>query len=165
MVEDLVPAGGTYHHVGMYWATTLLSNQKPFSNTNSYSSSGTARPVAKYIVFMTDGTMSTSGDEYSAYGLEYSSEYGNHVRSDTNSDTTTRHRSRFRYICEYAKQQSIQVHTVAFTDSVSTTDRASLEKCASSEDDFYLANSGEAGELDAVFERIGRNIGYLRVSK
>jgi|TARA_R100000501_G_scaffold18424_1_gene38710 hypothetical protein len=168
-IDTLVPAGGTYHNIGMYWGIALLSNEAPFINTDTWPVGGAGgrpgRPVAKYLIFMTDGTMDTSGHSYSAYGIEFASDYRNHVRPDTGSSTGNQHRARFRMLCEYAKQQGIQVHTVAFTRDVGDTDEEALRKCASSTDDYYQADSGRAGELEEVFEKIGRNIGYLRVSQ
>ena len=160
-VDALKPNGGTYHDLGMYWGLALISPGAPFTNPSTYLASGhTGTPpgVNRYIVFMSDGEIdpATSYTAYSKYNWDH------RTRSDT-TEPKAEHRARFRMICEAAKRQGIEVSTVAFSTSIGTTDKNAIRDCASSEDNYYLAETAE--DLNEAFEKIAQNIGYLRVSK
>ena len=160
-VDALKPNGGTYHDLGMYWGLALISPGAPFTNASTYLASGhTGTPpgVNRYIVFMSDGEIdpATSYTAYSKYNWDH------RTRSNT-YEPKAEHRARFRMICEAAKRQGIEVSTVAFSTSIGTTDKDAIRDCASSEDNYYLAETAE--DLNEAFEKIAQNIGYLRVSK
>lgn len=160
-IDALVPNGGTYHDLGMYWGLALISPGAPFSNDDTYLAAGhTGEPrgVNRYIVFMSDGEIdpATSYTAYSKYSWDH------RTKSDT-AEPKAEHRARFRMICEAAKKQGIEVSTVAFSTSIGTTDKNAIRDCATSTDHYYVAESAE--DLNDAFRKIAQNIGYLRVSK
>ncbi|RKS86435.1 pilus assembly protein TadG-related protein [Sphingosinicella microcystinivorans] len=160
-IDALQPAGGTYHELGMYWGLALISPGAPFPNESTYLApghTGEERGINRYIVFMSDGEIDP-GISYSAYGQYL---WDHRTRSNT-TEPKPEHRARFRMICEAAKKQGIKVSTVAFSTSIGSTDKTAIEQCASSEDDYYVAET--ADDLNKAFEKIAQNIGYLRVSK
>lgn len=166
-VNGLDVVGNTYHDVGMYWGLALISPQAPFENENTYLASGFSgeeRGVNRYIVFMTDGKMEPNAS-YSAWGQEGNpSSANNHtVTSNTETNRVNAHRRRFRMLCEEAKRTGIEVSTVAFSNSVGSTDEDALKLCATSEDHYYKTET--ASGLEEAFQKIAQNIGYLRVSK
>ncbi len=159
-IDDLNVGGNTYHDVGMYWGLAMISPRAPFENDNVHG----GRPVARYLVFMSDGLMNTNGSLYSSYGYgRYKTSYGNNVTTGADADPVEQHRRRFRLLCESAKRQGIEVSTIAFSSDVGGADEDAIRSCATTVDHFYEADSAEA--LGDAFERIGQNIGYLRVSK
>ena len=166
-LDTLTPSGNTFHDVGMYWGLALISPEAPFANPDTYiapGSPGTAQPVKRYIVFMTDGDINANGNTYSAYGYETRpTSAGNNVTADRNTAPDLQHRVRFRMLCDAAKRQGIEVSTVAFSTSIGSGDRAALQGCATSVDHYYTASSAAA--LNTAFENIAKNIGHLRVSK
>lgn len=160
-IDALKPAGGTYHELGMYWGLALISPGAPFPNDSTYLApghTGEERGVNRYLVFMSDGEIDP-GITYSAYSQYL---WDHRTRSNT-TEPKPEHRARFRMICEAAKMQGIKVSTVAFSTSIGTTDKNAIQDCASSEDDYYVAETAE--DLNEAFQKIAQNIGYLRVSK
>lgn len=160
-IDALVPNGGTYHDLGMYWGLALVSPGAPFTNPDEYLAAGhtgEARGVNRYIVFMSDGEIdpATSYTAYSKYDWDH------RTRSNT-TEPKPEHRGRFRMICEAAKKQGIEVSTIAFSTSIGTTDKDAIRDCATSEDHYYEADT--ADDLNDAFTKIAQNIGYLRVSK
>ncbi len=159
-LDDLTPVGNTFHDVGMYWGLALISPGAPFTNPDTFAD----RPVKRYIVFMTDGDLNAAGDTYSSYGLETRpTGTGNHVTTTRDSQPDAEHRARFRMLCEAAKRQGVEVSTIAFSSSVSSSDKASLKGCANTEDNYYVTNT--ASGLEDTFKKIAQNIGYLRISR
>jgi hypothetical protein len=118
---------------------------------------GSKRDVKKYIVFMTDGELAPPGS-YSAWGKE---SWEKRIHSD--SDSTTEHRKRFQMLCEAAKQQNVNISTIAFGDDMGISDERALKGCATTEDQYYEA--ANSADLIAVFQAIANNIGYLRLSE
>ncbi|MEE4350755.1 MAG: TadE/TadG family type IV pilus assembly protein [Pacificimonas sp.] len=157
-VQNLQVRGSTYHDVGMYWALELLSTSAPFANQDNFA--GLA--VNKYVIFMTDGDLAPRPDIYTAFGIEESpTSQNNHTITSGNS--INEHRERFELLCSTAKANSIEIYTIAFSSSITATDRTSLQGCASSPEHYKPASA--AGELEAAFTSIAQNIGYLRVSQ
>ena len=159
-VNGLVAEGGTLHDVGMYWGLVMISPQAPFVNETEYLApghTGSKRDVKKYIVFMTDGELSPPST-YSAWGKE---SWEKRIHSD--SDSKDEHRKRFQMICEAAKQQNVNISTIAFGDDMGTSDENALKGCATNTDQYYEA--ANSADLIAVFQAIANNIGYLRLSE
>lgn len=159
-VNSLTAQGGTLHDVGMYWGLVMISPQAPFANETEYLApghTGSKRDVKKYIVFMTDGQLEPPGS-YSAWGKE-----GWEKRIHSDADSVAEHRKRFQMLCEAAKQQNVNISTIAFGDSMGTSDRSALTGCATNTDQFYEA--ANSADLIAVFQAIANNIGYLRLSE
>lgn len=159
-INGLVAEGNTLHDVGMYWGLVMISPQAPFPNETEYLApghTGSKRDVKKYIVFMTDGALQPPTG-YAAWGKEG---WEKRIHSDNNS--MDEHRRRFQMLCEAAKQQNVNISTVAFGESMGTTDERALKGCATTSDQYYEA--ANSADLIAVFQAIANNIGYLRLSE
>ena len=169
LLARLVARGSTYHDVGMIWGTRLISNGGVWgtSNPDTYNQIS----VQRYIVYMTDGTMSAPRDlcyytscsatsydhsaAYSAYGIEA---YDRRVGATSDADSNLRHTKRFLMACNAAKAKSISIWTIAF----GTGRVDSLDRCASSLDQSSTASSSD--DLISRFATIGKSIGSLRIS-
>ena len=150
--DSLVPRGSTYHDIGMIWGARLSSPSGIFqSNVTETPANGGA--IARHIIFMTDGQMSTSSGLQTAYGIEW---HDRRVTNNGSSDQNARHSARFLAVCQAAKAKGIRVWVIAF-GSVLTTN---LENCASTDSAF---TAGNASQLNAAFQEIAKNVGELRV--
>lgn len=173
-LNGLVAQGSTYHDIGMIWGTRMISSGGVFGPDNPATYKG--RTVNKYIIFMTDGEISTpidfcvsvswSGacnsntgnhvDAYSAWGIEF---FDKRIGALNNADNDARHTTRFLMACNEAKARNVSIWTIAF--GTGTVD--SLTKCASNADQASTADNST--QLIEKFAEIGRNIGPLRLSK
>ena len=154
IANSLLPSGGTYHDIGMIWGARLLSPDGIFSvNVNSPPVNG--GKVARHIIFMTDGDMSTGVYDHSSYGVE---RYDKRVTDDGQTGRDARHTSRFLAMCAATKAKGIRIWVVAFASGL-TTD---LENCASPDSAFPASN---APELNAAFQDIAQTVGELRVTQ
>ena len=66
-VNTLDPGGNTYHDTGMIWGTRMISSAGIFADSPDTFAS---MPVARHIIFMSDGVIVTDSDTYSLYGIE-----------------------------------------------------------------------------------------------
>ncbi|RYF19590.1 MAG: hypothetical protein EOO77_09785 [Oxalobacteraceae bacterium] len=159
LLGKLVAKGSTYHDIGMIWGTRMISNAGIWGSNNpdTFQQIG----VQRYIVYMTDGTISAPRDltdhsnAYSSYGIEG---YDGRVGATSDSDNNNRHTKRFMMACNAAKAKAISIWTIAFGTGRVT----SLDKCASSLDQSSIA--ANSGDLIARFATIGRSIGSLRIA-
>lgn len=169
LLGRLVARGSTYHDIGMIWGTRLISSGGIWGsgNPDTYNQI----PVQRYIVYMTDGTMSAPRDlcyytncsatsydhsaAYSSYGIEA---YDRRVGATSDSDNNQRHTKRFLMACNAAKAKSISIWTIAF----GTGRVDSLDRCASSQD--QSSTAADSNDLIARFATIGRSIGSLRIA-
>ncbi len=156
-VNTLSAGGSTYHDLGMIWGLRLISPTGLWASRNTSSPNGL--PIARHIIFMTDGQMSTQDDDYSAYGLERHDERvggGEH----TKNDLVARHNARFLAMCDLAKKQyDIHVWTIAFGEPLSNT---RLVECADTGRSF---EANDADELNDTFRRIATRIADLRLEQ
>lgn len=150
--DNLVAVGSTYHDIGMIWGGRLASPEGIFA-TNVNETPANGGSVARHLIFMTDGQMQPSYLIQSAYGIEY---HDRRVTDDGSSEHTSRHRSRFRAVCEAIKAKGIRIWVIAFGTGL-TSD---LETCAST-DSAYTASDAE--ELESTFQEIAKDVGELRV--
>jgi Flp pilus assembly protein TadG len=151
--DALNPTGSTYHDIGMIWGARLSSPTGMFSSivTDTPTNGGA---VARHIIFMTDGQMSTSTRAQTAYGVEY---HDMRVTGDgSSSEQRERHSARFLAVCEATKAKGIRVWVIAF--SAALTDN--LESCASADSAFPATS---AAQLNSAFQEIAKNVGELRV--
>jgi len=140
--SDFLPAGRTYHTIGMVWGVRLMSPEGMFSADHGAAPNG--RPVNRHIIFMTDGAMDTSDDSYSAYGLDASGNAAHNVR--------------FVAACQAAKDRGISVWVVSFAMSLTTE----LEDCA---DDGQAFQASNTEELNDMFQTIAQRIAELRITE
>lgn len=149
-LDGLRATGGTYHDNGMIWGSRLLSDAGAFADSPT---SWQSMPVAKHLIFMTDGVLETGGG-YSTYGVEG---YDERVTGG-NGSQNARHTKRFAMMCDAAKAKGYSVWVVGFTAASSD-----LQTCASNANQYVLATTTEV--LVEKFRQIGRNIGALRLTQ
>lgn len=153
-VDKLSFLGGTYHDVGMIWGVRLIANDGVFGDgEDSYNS----MPVAKHIIFMTDGALAPNADSYGAYGVENLDQRV--TASAAASGQLGRDEQRFKMMCNQAKQMKVTVWVVAFA----TSSTAALNECASGANQISTSTNKE--QLISKFVEIGKNIGTLRLTQ
>ena len=150
---DFVPFGGTYHDTGMIWGTRMLSPTGIFA-TDTKAWPG-RNPPNRYIVFMTDGHMSTNQFIYGMYGWE---NYDLRTTGGNFSNSDAYHNARFLAECTAAKNRNIKVYVV----SLATALDANLTSCASPNSSYFASNSAA---LQAAFQSIAQQVAMLRISQ
>lgn len=143
--------GGTYHDIGMLWGARFLSPTGMFASENP-TQHGIV-PVNRHIVFMTDGKLDTGDTLYSAFGVD---RYHNRIQGSQSQ--TTKHINRFDSICDRVKSTGTTIWVIA----LDVTDTDDIEDCATTSDHFYTS---DGSDLESIFERIGRGIGNLRLTR
>lgn len=154
-LNTLVATGGTYHDNGMRWGARLISSGGVFGPDNPATHGN--MPVSKHLIFMTDGIIDTGDTLYSAYGME---RFDKRVTGGWTSDAdqTGRHDARFKMLCEATKGMGVSVWVVVFASTMTT----SLKNCATKGQDITTTTGAE---LTSAFEKIGREIGALRLTQ
>ncbi|HBM04928.1 MAG TPA: hypothetical protein DD369_04915, partial [Erythrobacter sp.] len=71
---------------------------------------------------------------------------------------TTKHINRFDSICDRVKSTGTTIWVIA----LDVTDTDDIEDCATTSDHFYTS---DGSDLESIFERIGRGIGNLRLTR
>lgn len=150
--DGLVPAGGTYHDIGMTWGARLLSPDGIWS-ANVREKPDNGGEVARHLIFMTDGEMSPSYSIQSSWGVEY---HDHRVTDDGYTHDLERHNSRFLALCEAVKAKGIRIWVIAFAANITTE----LAACASTDSSFTAEN---ASELEESFQSIAKQVGELRM--
>ncbi|MFV0622407.1 TadE/TadG family type IV pilus assembly protein [Sphingomonas sp. ac-8] len=169
-LNNLTPQGATYHDVGMIWGARFLSSKGIFKSSTSETNDQFTPDnpekirgfsVRKYMIFMTDGDMSTYPTIYSTYGLESLDKrvLGSAPVDAKGTNLTNRHLQRFRMACNAAKGQNIDIWVIAF----STTLTQDMIDCASTPS--QAAGINTSADLIAKFKEIGSKIGSLRLSR
>ncbi len=143
--------GGTYHDIGMLWGARFISRTGMFSSENP-TEVGIV-PVNQHIVFMTDGKLDTGPTLYSAFGIDT---YQNRLSGSGTQDE--KHIARFNAICDLVKARGVTVWVIAFD----VTDTDDIKNCATSTGHFYTT---DGSDLEEIFEKIGRGIGNLRLTR
>ncbi|MCA1748395.1 MAG: TadE/TadG family type IV pilus assembly protein [Parasphingopyxis sp.] len=143
--------GNTYHDVGMIWAARFLSSTGIFASDNPTEWDGV--PVAKHIVYLTDGELVVNGSTYSTYGIESA-----YDRLQGSGSQPAQHIARFHAACSRAKSMGMTIWVIAL-DVGSTGD---ISPCATSGDHFFTS---DGSDLEEVFARIGQGIGRLRLTQ
>lgn len=156
----------TYIPAGLTWGLNLLSPQEPFGEAAAYDA-GNMRP-RKVAVLMTDGEntlhyreeaadrVKGKGDHYHFFGAKDAQErqFGR-----ANDDTMA--------ICDYMKEQNIEIYTIAFMLEADAghADAAKdiLEDCASGADHFFDAS--DSAKLIAAFGNIGASLRMVRLAR
>ncbi len=156
-VDSLTPIGGTYHDIGMVWGARLLSPDGLFGSENTTAPNGF--PINRHIVFMSDGAMSTSKDNYDSWGMNF---WDGRISptSDDNATLTAAHNKRFEMICQAAKAKGYTIWVIGFGISALTPQ---MSACASDGDHASLSNSSSS--LSQRFQTIAQSIGGLRLSQ
>jgi Flp pilus assembly protein TadG len=155
-VNGLQARGATYHDIGMIWGARFISPNGIFGADNDTAPNGD--PIARHIVFMTDGALAPNTMVYSPYGMEW---WDRRITSDSPpsaAQALERHEARFQAACRAAKRENISVWVVAF----GTTLTDSLRTCASP-GRAYQANNNT--ELNSAFQEIAQKIAALRLTQ
>ena len=151
--EGMIAWGSTYHDIGMIWGGRFISPDGIFAADNATTAGGDA--ISRHIVFMTDGTQSTSRTTYNVYGIEW---WDRRVSGDGSSTTlSNNHAERFQAACRAARNKNISVWVVAF----GTTLTQNLIDCATPGRAFSASNGTE---LDEKFREIAERIAELRLT-
>ncbi|MFV1920230.1 MULTISPECIES: TadE/TadG family type IV pilus assembly protein [Sphingomonas] len=166
-LANLKPLGSTYHDIGMIWGARFIASEGIFAGPAETNDQFTADnpskirgfSVRKYLIFMTDGDLSPTLDEYSSYGIENLDKRVLGSAAVTGTNQVNRHLQRFRMACNAAKGQNIDVWVIAF----STTLTSEMQNCASSPS--QAAGISTSADLIAKFQEIGSKIGSLRLSQ
>ena len=155
-VNSLNADGYTYHDIGMIWGARFISSGGIFAGDNPTTYKN--MPVAKYIIYMTDGQLDTEPAGYTAYGVEYLDQ---RVSGDytTTGDLDGRHRNRFSLACNAAKAAGANIWVIVFATGLSTE----LTNCASKPTQAKVSANSTA--LIQDFAKIGKEIGALRLTK
>jgi len=155
-VNALTPTGSTYHDIGMLWGARMLSSGGIFHDSpDTYNS----MPVARHIIFMTDGQMDTDPGIYTFMGIEKNDQRVSGQAAPTEAELNGRHMQRFKMICNAAKSLNISIWVIAF----GTTLTSEMQGCASNAN--QASTISDRNALIARFRQIGSNIGALRLTQ
>lgn len=156
-VNGLSPNGNTYHDIGMIWGARFISPDGIFGSENTSAPNG--EPIARHIIFMTDGEIAPNRDAYSAWGVERSAgRIGGTTAQQGSVNYDTRHEARFEAICNAASAKNISIWVVAFGTGLTTA----LRNCADSGRAFVAS---DADELASAFTNIASKIAELRITE
>jgi Flp pilus assembly protein TadG len=155
-VNALTPTGSTYHDAGMRWGVRMLSNAGIFADSPD---TFNAMPVARNIIFLTDGQMDTDPGIYGSYGVEKNDQRISGMSNPSESELNGRHNTRFRMMCNTAKSMNISIWVIA----LGTTLSSDMLGCASNANQASTIANRDA--LIARFQQIGNNIGALRLTQ
>ncbi len=186
-IDEMEADGSTNIPLGIMWGWRTLTSGAPFEE---------GRPPAtqdnsKVMIIMTDGnntyyTPDSLGAEaqynksyYGSYGYTRSTTYNEKGRlfdaydaeSDPDHDQSTFQAAMDEHmleICTNAKNDGVNIYTVAFEVSDGSSVKTMLETCSSinsktGEKQYFDADS--SAELTAAFETIGNDISNLRLSE
>ncbi len=152
-VDGLTPQGQTYHDIGMVWGARFLSPRGIFASENATAPNGD--PIARHLVFMTDGAQVNDIFNYSSHGIEG---WDRRITGTGNGTTEfNRRAARLQAICRAAQQENITVWVIAF----GTTLTQNLIDCASPGRAFQ---ANDSAALNARFQEIAQKIAALRLT-
>ena len=169
-IDEMAPwsFGGTASPVGLVWGWRVLSEKwqglwggdtpanVPLANDTPF--------MDKVLVVLTDGknefisrTSALGGSDYTAYGTidqwGYSSIYTARDELDI----------RFATICQNIKNDGIIIYGITFGSTPDAATKSAFESCATKPAFYFHAPSN--GELQDVFDTIGRQLSNLRLSQ
>jgi Flp pilus assembly protein TadG len=173
----LRPHGSTNTSVGAIWGWRVLSDIAPFSEGVDPSTTEGGK-WSKAMVLMTDGSNTFS--DYDTHNFSYYTPYGygNQNRLNLNYDDDrshgvrdydidNRHAEEFDNktvrVCARMRAEGIKIYTVGFAISSGSRAEQMLQACASSLDDYYLAENSD--QLQSAFTSITDNLVNLYVSQ
>ncbi len=150
--------GYTYHDIGFVWGARLLSSTGLFASENATAPNG--GPIARHLIFMTDGDTNTQLNQYDAYGFPALDRrrQSNPANNPSKSTTDTLVERRLTALCTATKGKGITVWVIAFGTSLTSL----LSNCAST-GRAYQANN--AAQLNAAFVEIASAIAKLRLTE
>ena len=155
-VNALQPTGSTYHDTGMIWGARMISNGGIFADSPD---NFNAMPVARHIIFMSDGQMDTDRGVYGLYGIEQNDKRISGMATPSESELNGRHMQRFKMVCNSARGMNVSIWVIAF----GTTLSPEMIECATNAN--QASTVGNRDQLIARFRQIGSNIGALRLTQ
>jgi Flp pilus assembly protein TadG len=184
LISNMAPLGSTNIHEGFMWGWRTLSPKSVFADGSAYASSANssnATTINKIIILMTDGTNSWTANPYAPNGsLYFAAGYFQNANGTsanprlppTNQNIADSNGARTALdaltaqACTNAKAVNISVYTIGFSvpsDPIDATGQALLKNCASSANQYFLANT--ADDLIKAFQQIQASIGALRLTQ
>jgi hypothetical protein len=154
--NSLIATGSTYHDIGMIWGARMLSSGGIFADSPD---TFNGMPVARHIIFMTDGELAPTASVYGAYGVEYLDQRV--TGSSSAAGQHASHLQRFRMACNTAQGMGMSIWVIAFGNGTSLTQ--DMINCASNPDQASIA--ANRTQLIQRFTEIGQNIGALRLTQ
>lgn len=152
-VDSLVPAGSTYHDIGMIWGGRLLSPSGLFAAENADVGGS---PTHRHLIFLTDGLTAPNELSYGSYGIEpLTQRRWNSASPYTLTQTVE---NRFTVACNEVKKKNITVWVISFGLDLNPV----LANCAGPGKAF---SAKDAATLNNVFTKIAEAMGDLRISK
>jgi Flp pilus assembly protein TadG len=158
-INSLQTGGATIHDIGFMWGARFISSAGLFAADNPTTWQG--QPVAKHLIFMTDGFMNSQTDQFDFHGYN---ELDENVAPRGTSKATLDdiHTRRLRIACEAAKQRNITIWIIGFAEGTAA-DYPDLEACATTSNHFKFATS--ATGLQEIFQSIASEISKLRLQQ
>lgn len=145
----------TYIPSGLIWGLNVLSPGAPFAEGAAYDPSN--RRPRKVMVLMTDG----------ANTLRFNAADGRHLTPNGNAANQatqiTQTYTDMNAICTYAKQQNIEIFTVAFDIGSDVTARTAMRNCATSTAHAFDATDRQS--LSDVFRNIALSLQNVRITR
>lgn len=146
--------GNTYHDFGMLWGLRLISPNGIFASRNVTGANG--GQISRHIIFMTDGVLVASNENYGLYGIDRITQ---RVTGGSSSpDQATRHARRFQALCDAARAQGLSVWVIAFGTAITSN----LTACADPGRAYQASNTAA---LTARFQQIANDIADLRLTQ
>ncbi len=144
----------TYIPTGVLWGINVLSPTAPFDDGRGYDPDN--QDPRKIMVLMTDGENTLRFDPGKSDGRNHVGPSGGNAGTvqikATNDDTLA--------LCAYAKDQKIEVFTVAFAlDNLAA--KSMLRTCASDSEHYFDAS--DSGALQSSFRAIAKSINTVRL--
>lgn len=163
-VDQLQPAGNTYHDIGLIWGGRLISPTGIFRSENEFTAQG--GEIERHLIFMTDGDACTENYNYTAYGVAWfdrrQTDAGTVPSGGcTNSGTLTQQVNvRTETLCKVIKNKNVTLWVIAF-GNLATSTEARLSTCATPGRYFKATN---AAGLQQTFKQIADQISSLRLT-
>jgi Flp pilus assembly protein TadG len=161
-INALSANGSTAGHIGLAWGWYMLSPNwnSVFSGATYTAGAYETEDLVKVAVMMTDGEFNTTYcNGVLANDAGFSSNSNQAKCNAPNGGAFDQAED----LCEGMKTAGITIYTVGFNITDGSDEDEFLEDCASEEDYYHLANSGD--ELTEAFQAIARSITLLRLSK
>jgi Flp pilus assembly protein TadG len=162
-----LPNIGTFHTPALVWAYRLLQRDDFFRRNRPDD-----KPINKVLIFMTDGIFDSrddgripTGGGSRIYDTAYTAYKTYEDRLMTNqtskSATIDALEHRFSKICEAAKNDGIQIYTIAFALNSNRT-KEMFRKCATDRNTHFF-DTANGKELNAAFVTIASELINLRL--
>lgn len=165
-VDSLVPAGSTYHDIGMLWGARFISPDGIFASENRLTPGG--GQINRNIIFMTDGDTSTHDNDYTAYGINWWDQRQTNAANpadDANWVNATFDgivNARLIALCTAVKNKNITIWVISFGAGVMQSTKDRLKSCAT--DDAHYFDASDNIQLNNAFNSIATKIGQLRLT-